>query len=91
MERSNTYRNISYTVTITLNAVVEKQINGKRIHIVTCSAEKVGDKTYYKQYEAETPTMEDVILKAESEFVQWVDTTSSKEELLLLKLGFIHK
>lgn len=88
MKRSNTYRNIYYTVTVNLNAVVE---NLKPIHIVTCESGNMGDRKYFKQYETEPTDLEDTILKSERDFVTWVDTTTNKEELLLLKLGFEHE
>lgn len=90
MEKQHTYRGYTFNITVTLDHIVEKRINGKRLHHIRFN--DMGASNYYVTKQVETLQLENTILSMIDNANEWVDKREDKEltleEQILINLGF---
>lgn len=92
MQKRFNYNKRSFTITVNLNALVEKRMRGRRTHHVI--VKEIGGfmdgMDYKKEYDIDSQSLlEDSMLKIESDIMKYVDMPKfSPEEQKLLDLGY---
>lgn len=84
------YKEYSFTITAHLNYSIERQINGKTLHLIT--AKNDGIQSFVSQITCESADLEASVTKMQERINTFVDvndgTAKSEEQTLLETLGF---
>jgi hypothetical protein len=90
MNKEFEYKGTRFNIKVELDQIVERSIDGKRIHIITIN--DLGPGNYYEKYKTETHNMVTMINLAEENAKKYMDNqielSKTKEQKILESLGF---
>jgi len=90
MNKQFEYKGMKFNIKVELDQIVERGINGKRIHMITVN--DLGPGSYYQNYRTETHNMATTITRAEEEAKKYIDNrielSKTEEQKILESLGF---
>lgn len=90
MNKEFEHNGTRFNIKVELDQIVERGINGRRIHIITVN--DMGPGSYYEKYKAETHTLASTINRAEESAKKWIDErielSKTEEQKILESLGF---